>query len=158
MMIRRNFDPSSPERRTGVDRRARRWSPRLFAGPRRRQSAGRRETDGAGYVDRYDRRTWLMAMAVLILSILDAVLTSLQVSAGRVEEANPVMWHALESGGPWVFFGLKAALTSLAMAVIVLHKEWKIGRVAARACLWAYILVCSYHLVLILSWNPHPGS
>jgi hypothetical protein len=143
-------------RRSGIDRRAGRRLPRLFVGPRRRERSGRRSTDREAYVDRYDAWTWAVAISVVILSILDAVLTSLQISAGRVREANPVMHHVLEIGGPWVFFGLKAALTSLAMAAIVLHKEWKMGRAAARVCLWAYILICSYHLVLILSWPQPP--
>ncbi len=137
-------------RRSGSERRRKPGLPRLFLTKRRRLSAGRRATDCAGYIDRYDGRTWLVALSVLSLSILDAILTALQISAGVVEEANPFMYHVLRAGGPWMFFGVKAAITSFAMAVIVLHKEWKIGRAAARTCLWAYIVVCAYHLVLIL--------
>ena len=138
------------ERRSGDDRRRKPGWPRLFQTRRRRVSSGRRATDFAGYVDRYDRRTWLVAMSVLLLSVFDAVLTALQISAGAVEEANPLMSYAWHAGGPWIFFGVKAAVTAFAMALIVLHKEWRIGRLAARACLWAYIVVCTYHLVLIL--------
>ena len=136
------------ERRSGQDRRNLRRFPPLFGGYRRRRSSGRRDTD-QGYVDVYEFRTWAVAVSVLLLSFFDAVLTVLQISNGWAREANPIMYGLLEHGGPWAFFGAKAALTALAMAVIVVHKEWRLGRFAARLCLWSYVAVCVYHLHLI---------
>lgn len=147
-----NSPPLQYERRTGKDRRERPKTPRLFTSSGRRRKWGRRITDPGGYVDQYDSRTWAVAFSVLILSSLDAHLTMLQIYAGRVEEWNPLMRYLIHSGGPYTFFALKITITSLAMAVIVLHKDFRIGRIAARFSLWSYILVHIYHLCLVLFW------
>jgi hypothetical protein len=143
---------SNDERRSGNDRREPPNFPRLFSAYSRRSKWGRRSCDAAGYVDNYDIRTWAIALSVLMLSILDGILTALQISAGRVVEANPLMRHVLASGGAPAFFAIKATLTALALAVIVLHKEWKMGKIAARFCLWSYILIAVYHIYLVLGW------
>jgi len=152
-----NDYPSLIERRFGEDRRRRPKLLPLFTMFGRRRKWGRRGSDPAGYVDLYDWRTWAVAISVLILCCLDAILTSLQISAGRVEEINPLMAHVLRSGGPHLFFALKVAFTSLALAVIVLHKDFRIGRLAARFSLWSYILVAVYHLCLVFLWPQMNG-
>jgi len=88
---------------------------------RRRRSAGRRKTDSGGYIDIYD------------------VLT----------EANPLMNTVIQWGGVYTFFSIKAAMTAFPLAIIILHREWLLGRFAARLCLWCYILVSIYHLWLV---------
>ncbi len=138
------------ERRSGVDRRKRSLSAALFRrGLRRRRSAGRRSTDAGGYVDVYDWRTWTIAVSVLLLSLTDGLMTALQVLRASAWELNPIMNAALRLGGLTAFFGLKAAMTILPMGIILLHKEWVLGRYAARLCLWSYILVSLYHFYLI---------
>jgi hypothetical protein len=117
--------------------------------PRRRKKGGRRETDKGGYVDIYDFRTWSVVAAVLILSFMDAVLTGLQVGRGSAHELNPILDAVISCGGIPALFAVKAAMTILPMAVILIHKEWTLGRYAARLCLWSYILVCIYQLYLV---------
>ena len=117
--------------------------------PRRRRTRGRRKTDQGAYVDIYDARSWSVAVAVLVLSLIDAVLTGLYVIQGSAREWNPVLKAVLNHGGLIVFFGAKAAMTIFPMAVILVHKEWTLGRYAARLCLWAYILIFLYHFYLI---------
>ena len=136
------------ERRSGIDRRdpAFRF---LFGHPRRRRKGGRRKTDRGGYVDIYDVRTWSVVIAILILSFLDAVLTGLQVIRGSAHELNPILDAAISCGGIPALFGVKAAMTLLPITVILVHKEWTLGRYAARLCLWSYILVSVYHLYLV---------
>jgi hypothetical protein len=56
---------------------------------------------------------------------------------------------ALESGGIYAFFGIKSALTALPLAILVMHKEWKMAKVTIRICLCSYVLIILYHLVLI---------
>jgi len=85
----------------------------------------------------------------MVLSILDAILTGLQLSQGRITEANPLMDKVIRWGGVYTFFGIKAAMTAFPLAIIILHKEWILGRFAARLCLWCYIMVCIYHLWLV---------
>lgn len=139
------------DRRSGLDRRHRDALRYLFSRKKRRHSPGRRETDAAGYVDIYDSRTWTVAIAVLSLSLLDAVLTGLQVRGGLATEANPVLRAALARGGWYMFFCVKAALTAFPLAIIILHKNWSLGRYAARLCLWSYALVALYHFYLVLA-------
>lgn len=148
------------DRRSGVERRKRSLLAALFQrGPRRRRSAGRRSTDRGGYVDIYDWRTWAIAVSVVLLSLLDGLLTGLHILRGSASELNPVMAGVLRLGGVVPFFGLKALMTVLPMAIIVLHKEWVLGRYAARLCLWSYILVSLYHFYLIMAlraFGNHP--
>jgi len=139
-----------PERRSGVDRRGPSEITSIFSAPfRRRRSKGRRKTDSGAYVDIYDSRSWSIAVTVLILSCLDAVLTGLHVAGGSARELNPVMNAVLNQGGWTAFFGVKVVMTIFPMAVILVHKEWALGRFAARLCLWSYVLIFFYHTYLI---------
>jgi len=136
------------DRRSGVDRRER-SAPGIFRSYRRRKTRGRRKTDRAAYIDVYDARSWGVALSVLTLSIMDGLLTSMQISSGKSVEANPLMHLIIVRGGMITFVGLKAAMTALPLAIIMLHKEWKLARLAARVCLWSYILIALYHIYLL---------
>jgi hypothetical protein len=138
------------EKRSGPDRRVfTSFFEVLTSKQRRRRSKGRRRTDRGAYVDIYDSRTWCIAIAVLLLSFLDALLTALHMTRGSARELNPILNAILEQGGLPAFFSAKAAMTIIPMAIILIHKEWTLGRFAARLCLWAYILLTFYHLYLI---------
>ena len=147
------LDPSSgkvlADRRSGIDRREPAILRVLFGRLRRRKKGGRRRTDRGGYVDIYDVRTWSVVIAILILSFMDALLTGLQVMRGSAHELNPILDAAISCGGIPALFGVKAAMTVLPMTIILVHKEWALGRYAARLCLWSYILVSVYHLYLV---------
>jgi hypothetical protein len=58
---------------------------------------------------------------------------------------NAVIAHA----GLPAFFGVKAAMTAIPVAIILIHKEWTLGRYAALLCLMAYVLITLYHLYLL---------
>lgn len=146
---------SIPDRRSGLGRRRQRGFPPQFSGQRRRRSSGRRKTDRGGYVDIYDRGSWGIAMAVMAMSFLDAMFTVLQIEKGAVREANPLMSVTLARGGIFAFFSLKACMTGFPLAIIILHKEWTLAHYMARLCLWCYILIVLYHLLLI--WG-YPGA
>ncbi|MBN1569920.1 MAG: hypothetical protein JXA73_18895 [Acidobacteria bacterium] len=139
-----------PDRRSGNDRRN---PTSLFAfltsRYRRRRSRGRRATDKAAYVDLFDTRTWGIVIAILILSLFDALLTGLHMIGGSARELNPILNAVLVYGGLPAFFGVKGLLTILPVAIIMIHKEWAMGRYAAQLCLWAYILLSLYHMYLI---------
>ncbi len=83
--------------------------------------------------------------------MIDAFLTAFQVKRGFVREANPLMNMVLVRCGDYSFVSLKLALTAVPLAILVLHREWRVARYAARVCLWAYILLTCYHLYLVLS-------
>jgi hypothetical protein len=137
------------ERRSGQDRRPPAGFPPKLSSQRRRRSKGRRKTDRGGYVDIYDRRSWIVALTVMGLSFLDAILTVLQIERGVVREANPIMNIVLTWGGVYAFFSLKAAMTAFALAVIILHKEWVLARYVARLCLGCYVLILFYQIYLV---------
>jgi hypothetical protein len=140
-----------PERRSCNERRQPTSFPPRFSSFRRRRSRGRRKTDPGGYVDIYDRGSWIVALTVMALSFVDAVLTVLQVEKGIVREANPIMNVVLAWGGAYAFFSLKAAMTAFALAIIIIHKEWVLARYMARLCLICYILILIYHMYLVNS-------
>ncbi|MBN2320664.1 MAG: hypothetical protein JXR49_16410 [Acidobacteria bacterium] len=138
------------DRRSGRDRRDRiSIFPLSHFWPLRRKKGGRREAD-TGYVDVYDLRTWLVAVSVILLSLMDALLTQQHLIHGSARELNPIMDAVIRMGGMPAFYGTKGILTVIAVSIIMLHKEWALGRVAARICLWAYILLSMYHLYLVL--------
>lgn len=149
------WDPASGkpslERRSGINRRnyGTFWE-QLSRRPRRRRSRGRRKTDRAAYVDIYDFRTWSIAAAVLLLSLLDAFLTRMHLLRGSASELNPLMKSIIDMGGFPAFFTAKVAMTIFPMAIILIHKEWTFGRYAARLCLAAYIFLSCYHFYLLL--------
>jgi hypothetical protein len=137
------------DRRSGENRRDR-WSlfPFSYFGPLRRKRSGRRAGD-MGYVDIYDFRTWAVAVSVILLSFADAVLTQYHLRLGSARELNPILQAVISFGGMPAFYATKAFLTIAAVAIIMLHKEWALGRRAARFCLWAYIFLSLYHLYLV---------
>jgi hypothetical protein len=112
-------------------------------------NTGRRDQDSIGYVDYYDGRTWALAIFLFILSTLDAVFTGIEISAGIAREANPLMNLTLRRGGMFAFFGIKAVMTAFPLAILVMHKEWKLARITVRICLFSYLAVVLYHFYLL---------
>ena len=138
------------ERRSGIDRRSSKSFLSFLASQnRRRKSRGRRKTDRGAYVDIYDSRTWSIVITVVVLSLMDALLTGFHMIRGSARELNPILSAIIAYGGLPAFFTFKAAMTLLPIAVIMIHKEWTMGRYAVRLCLWAYVLLSIYHLYLI---------
>jgi hypothetical protein len=138
-------------RRSGQDRRDRlSIFPLSHFRPLRRKKGGRRESD-TGYVDIYDLRTWLVAVSVILLSLMDALLTQRHLIHGSARELNPIMDAVIRIGGMPAFYGTKGLLTVVAVTIIMLHKEWALGKIAARICLWAYILLSLYHIFLVFA-------
>jgi hypothetical protein len=122
--------------------------------PRRRKSRGRRKTDKGAYVDVYDSKSKGIAIAVLVLSFFDALFTRMHLVRGSAREWNPLLNAIINHGGLTVFFVVKIAMTAFPIAVILVHKEWDLGRYAARLCLFAYILITCYHIYLIAVLQP----
>jgi hypothetical protein len=105
--------------------------------------------DTPGYVDIYDAGTWAVALSILALSFIDAISTTLLISSMHAREANPLMKAVLDVGGAYTFVSVKILLTSFPLAIIVIHKEWRLARFAARTVLFAYVLLAVYHMFLL---------
>lgn len=114
----------------------------LFVG---RRKGGRRagETENV-YVDRPG--PWLVTafVALTVLSLVDAWLTLDALSRGG-DEANPVMRAALALGNPG-FVVVKTLVTTLAGGFLILHKNWRLGRLCLGVALLGYSALMGWHL------------
>lgn len=112
-----------PEKRSGVDRRTHRF-PKLkyllFSG---RRANVRRQEDlhRTFYFDRYSSSLFAAIVAILLLSVLDALLTLHLIGKGSAE-MNPVMSYFLEHG-PIVFMGAKYFLTCFGVIILLLLRN-----------------------------------
>ena len=106
----------------------------------------------AGYVDRYAGNLVLCAIAILLLSALDAYLTlNILVSGG--EELNWFMAVLIEES-VGKFVACKLALTSLAIVLLTIHHNVRLtGRIHVRhinyAVLAGYSTLIGYELYLL---------
>ncbi|MCR9093931.1 MAG: DUF5658 family protein [bacterium] len=137
----------------GVDRRAgdRRDEPtRLFGGwltPRRR-AGGRRDSDRAGYVDRYTRRDVVLLLSVFLLNVFDAWMTMQWLSRGG-REANPVMDFFLDIS-PTAFLVQKCLVVGFWLLILVAHKNFRFARIGLYASLVVYALLMLMHFGIVL--------
>ncbi len=111
------------EKRSGQDRRTHQF-PKLkyllFAGKR---ANVRRKEDlhHTFYFDRYSSSLFAAIVAILLLSVLDALLTLHLISKGSTE-LNPVMSYFLQYG-PFVFMGAKYFLTCFGVVILLLFRN-----------------------------------
>jgi hypothetical protein len=108
------------ERRSGIDRRAKRFGDlRWFLKTGRRRQV-RRQCDQLKLhtLDYYPPKLFYLLVAVLLLSIVDALLTLWLVDNGAVE-INPVMVYYLDLG-PAAFMAIKYFITAAGVTLAVL--------------------------------------
>jgi Domain of unknown function (DUF5658) len=137
------------EKRSGKDRRTHRF-PKLkyllFAG---RRAHVRREEDwhSTFYFDRYSSNIFAAIVAILLLSVLDALLTLYLIDKGSTE-LNPVMSYFLNYG-PFVFMGAKYFLTCVGVVILLLFRNSLRKRSMAHTRhLFSYI-ICAFTTVII---------
>jgi hypothetical protein len=115
--------PEYPEKRSGKDRRTHqfpKWRYLLFSG--RRANARRKEDiHRTFYFDRYSSNLFAAIIAILMLSVLDALLTLYLIDNGSTE-LNPVMSYFIEYG-PFVFMGAKYFLTCTGVIILLLFRN-----------------------------------
>lgn len=147
------------ERRSGDDRRSQKRSLSATVSVRGRRQTGRRADDRKRIVafDRYKPSLMVAALAVLGLSLLDALLTLILLSKGA-RELNPVMRYFIDSHGPRVFIIVKYGLTALSVFIIILCNE----AIAARyrlptgllpifAAVFGAVVIWEVYLLLLYS-------
>lgn len=90
-------------------------------------------------------RLTLIASAVVILNLLDAIFTLTYTSSGVATEANPVMNHALDSG-PLMFMIVKLSLVSLAVLFLwrMRHRRTAVAGLVGASVTYTTLLL--YHL------------
>jgi hypothetical protein len=116
-------ESSYMEDRRGIDRRTNtkaRFKYLLFNG--RRERFRRDEDRGKAFIfDRYNQKLFLAITAILILSIIDAVLTLVVIQRGATE-LNPVMAYFLDHGTS-TFIVAKYVLTSIGVLILLIFKN-----------------------------------
>jgi len=145
------------DKRRGIDRRTNnkaRLKYLLFNG--RRERFRRDEDRGKAFIfDRYNQNLFLAITAILILSILDAVLTLAVIQRGA-SELNPVMAYFLEHG-TLTFIVAKYVLTSIGVLILLIFKnvfltQLKIYTHSLFPCvIVVFIIVIAWELFLIYS-------
>jgi len=144
------------EKRGGRDRRTHQFPQikyLLFSG---RRARARRQEDRhrTFYFDRYSSKLFAAIMAILFLSILDALLTLHLIENGSTE-LNPVMSYFLKYG-PFVFLVAKYFLTCTGVIILLLFRNAFLNRSATHTRhLFSYIIaafstVIVWELFLIL--------
>jgi hypothetical protein len=145
------------DKRRGIDRRTNnkaRLKYLLFNG--RRERFRRDEDKGKAFIfDRYNQKLFFAITAILILSILDAVLTLVVIQRGA-SELNPVMAYFLEHGTP-TFIVAKYVLTSIGVLILLIFKnvfltKLKIYTHSLFPCvIFVFIIVIAWELFIIYS-------
>ena len=124
-----------------------------------RRGVFRREEDRKLYrkVDRHNPKTFAIILAIIMLSILDAIFT-LELIHNGAAEVNPIMAYYLNFG-PIVFFGAKYMLTCASILLIFLNQHAYIlkNRVPMKVfylfLIIPYILVVQWEIYLLSSIN-----
>lgn len=117
----------------------------MFGGRRR---SVRRDGEREGtFVDLYDWPLLGVLAWIAIANMADSFFTLHHLQAGGVE-LNPIAEQLLRTGR-FGFVSIKCGLISLALLVLLMHKNFA----AARLGIWlagaAYTLLLAYHLVLL---------
>ncbi len=141
------------EKRDGPDRRTYTMHTLKNCALAPRRMHGRRTLDRKFPVlDRFDSGVIVLAVALMILSILDSVFTLMIISRGG-SEANPFMDMLLQYS-VWAFVGFKMLLTGIPAIVLTATGNLKLfGRYRARSVLAAlvglYLGLMGYHWYLL---------
>lgn len=90
---------------------------------------------------------WLrgIALAMILLNVLDAGLTTLWISWGVAEEANPFLAH-IAHNHPVRFVVVKFCLVALGVLLLWRNRKRKSAVVAIFGCFLVYYFILLYHL------------
>ncbi len=128
-----------------------RWS---FIGGRRGAAALRPDES---YVDVYDTRSAILVLVFFGLTVFDAIATVYYIDHVEGSEWNPVADWLLRQGR--IFFVLGKGLpTALLLLFVMIHKNYRYGRVALTIGFGFYFLLGIYHVVLQLMAFAHESG
>jgi len=115
--------PSPAEKRCGGDRRTHQFPKIKYLLLSGKRARARRQEDRyrTFYFDRYSSKLFAAIVAILFLSVLDALLT-LHLIEGGSKELNPVMSYFLKYG-PLVFLVAKYFLTCIGVIILLLFRN-----------------------------------
>lgn len=134
--------PGGPE---FVERRQRptpMLSRHTFFGGRRRGAS-----DFEGYIDLYSRRSAALVLLFFGLTVFDAIATVYYIDHVHGSEWNPIADFLLRQGRIVFVLG-KGLPTALMLLFVMVHKNFRYGRVALLLGFGFYLLLGIYHVVL----------
>ncbi len=99
------------------------------------------------YVDAYDRRLAALVVVFFALTIFDAVATVYYIDHAHGSEWNPLADWMLRQGRPF-FVLAKGVPTALLLLFVMIHKNFRYGRMALAVGFGFYFLLAIYHVVL----------
>jgi len=137
--------PTLPGQPGFVERRSRPTpmvSRYTFLGGRRREHPGEE-----GYVDLYSRRSAALVLLFFGLTVFDAIATVYYIDHVHGSEWNPIADWLLQQGRIVFVLG-KGIPTALLLLFVMLHKNFRYGRLALLIGFGFYLLLGLYHLVL----------
>lgn len=135
------------ERRSGRDRRKLSLRSLVQGGLLRRRRRGRRWDDHHQILDWHEPLLFVLALAILLLSITDALMTLTLLTLGA-EEANPFLDYVL-TRRPEMFAGVKLALTGGPLVVLAALARARLFRVirvrtVLHCCVVGYVMLVAY--------------
>ena len=148
-------EPEAPAAPAFTDRRRRptpMFSRYTFFGGRRRRFASPADAEDA-YVDVYNARLALLVLVFFALTMFDAIATVYYIDHAHGSEWNPIADWMLRRGR--VFFVLAKGLpTGLMLLFVMIHKNFRYGRVALAVGFAFYFLLGFYHVYLqAMAWS-----
>jgi Domain of unknown function (DUF5658) len=133
---------------------------RLRRRARRRRPRREDERQGPYFVDVIDTSTFLLAVSLLILTVVDGAVTLLLLGAG-CEEINPAMGYLL-SRGPTHFLVGKYLLTCAGLPFLLIFRHFTLFRTRIRVghllpvFVGLYLLLLGYQFALLHAPPPEP--
>ncbi len=116
----------------------------LLGGQRADVPAGQKE---GAYVDRYDLRLVVLILVFFTLTVFDAVATVYYIDHVKGTEANPIACWMLEQGRVFFVFA-KGVPTALLLLFVMVHKNFRYGRIALIIGFAFYLALAFYHVLL----------
>ena len=140
------------DRRMSYDRRNLTWRTFVQGGLTPRRRGARRDTEHHGLVDWHETHLLFLSVAILLLSVVDALLTVTLMRHGA-EEANPFLAFLIGEH-PRLFAVAKMALTGAGVLVLVVLARARVFRVIKVSaimhwCLLGYVALITYEWWLL---------
>ncbi len=116
-----------------------------FFGGRRGSHLANRPDES--YVDVYDLRSAILVLVFFGLTVFDAIATVYYIDHVHGSEWNPIADWLLQQGRIIFVLG-KGVPTALLLLFVMIHKNYRYGRVALTIGFGFYFLLSVYHVVL----------
>ena len=114
-----------------------------------RRWVARRKPERNGYIaDQHGTWLFVVAGAVILMNILDALYTMLFLSYGGVE-MNPIIDWVLVHGGVAGFLAVKSVGIGLCVGFLTLTKNFTASRIGLAVVIVGYSVLMSWHFYLL---------